>query len=476
MRLQRNKTILGLLCILVCLSMSACDKVAGGEKDTLQVTESSTENGTSDEPFSDVPVKKFDISLPQDITMELLGLDILRMKRSGWEEYIFTMQESDEYISYYTSFFVRDCEIIHSHKDIDNKSTFVSDIHYKDKLFGARVEFNENNNVSGLSISTDMGDEFSTSFLNISDSAKKYMESIEPGIWDRLLAGELVSAEQGYHMVYYTSGSDVFQIFNEDIEIAYFLENGLVDYIYVVVKGNISQNAEDEDESSIYYLDQFDYYLYGADIATMSARDWLDLFNFKEYKPEEAKFKEVWMNILDFSKKYTNENEWVGPCDTLLAGEEVLASISYYEQAESKSWSMSMYSAADREVWLGTIYFMINKQGYISFSVDICNECPMITSNFVLPGDNIKTVLNSYEDGLYEQILSLDNSESYCIGPYEFMLSKNSESSGGSISIVKKDEGAMDPIAIDFEDEIVTRIGRTYRGSISDFDEKLSLQ
>lgn len=476
MRLQRNKTILGLLCILVCLSMSACDNVADGEKDTLQVTESSTEKETHDNSSSTVPAKQFDISLPQDITVELFGLDILRTKRSQWEEHIFTIKNPDENIGYYTSFQVGDYQVIHGWMDAD-KSIFVSGILGKDPSTGVQVVFDKNDKVSELKINMDMGEYFNTSVLNIGDNAKEYVESVQPGTWDKLLAGELLLTEQGFYMLHYTSSSEVFQIGNEDFSISYFLTDGLVDNIYIKVEGNLFRDTGDEDEASIYYLDRFDYYISGTDIAAMSLRDWLDLYDFDDRNPTEAEFKEIWMNLLDFSKRYINQDNRVVYCDEkLLAGEEVKAYISYSETDEGKYWSMYLYSVTGQEEWLGTISIEINREGFITIYLDIWAKYPMITSNFIMPGDNIRTLLNSYEDGLFETILSLDADDIYCIGPYEFTGFKDPASLESMISIRKKDDGYMEPISIYFEDEIVTRVSRTYHGIISDFDEKLSLQ
>lgn len=476
MRLYKNISVLGLLSILLCLSLSACGEVAEGEKDTLQVTESSTEKETYDNSSSTVPAKKFDISLPQDITVELFGLDILRTKRSQWEEHIFTIKNPDENIGYYTSFQVGDYQVIHDWMDAD-KSIFVSGILGKDSSTGAQVVFDKDDKVSELKINMDMGEYFNTSVLNIGDNAKEYVESVQPGTWDKLLAGELLLTEQGFYMLHYTSSSEVFQIGNEDFSISYFLTDGLVDNIYIKVEGNLFRDTGDEDESSIYDLDGFDYYIFGTDIAAMSLRDWLDLYDFDDRNPTEAEFKEIWMNLLDFSKRYINQDNLVVYCDeTLLAGEEVKAYIGYSETDESKNWSMSLYSVTGQEEWPSTIFIDINREGFITIYLDIWEKYPMITSNFIMPGDNIRTLLNSYEDGLFETILSLDADDTYCIGPYEFTGFNDPASSEGMISLRKNDDGYMEWISIYFEDEIVTRVSRTYHGIISDFEEKLSLQ
>lgn len=278
-------------------------------------------------------------------------------------------------------------------------------------------------------------------------------------------------------MLHYTSSSEVFQIGNEDFSISYFLTDGLVDNIYIKVEGNLFQDTGDEDESSIYNLDRFDYYISGTDIAAMSLRDWLDLYDFDDRNPTEAEFKEIWMNLLDFSKSYINQDNLVVYCDeTLLEGEEVKAYISYSETDERKNWSMSLYYVTGQEEWPGTIFIDIHREGFITIYLDIWEKYPMITSNFIMPGDNIRTRLNSYEDGLFETILSLDADNTYCIGPYEFTGFNDPASSECMISIRKKDDGYMEPISIYFENEIVTRVSRIYHGNIFGFEEKPSLQ
>lgn len=284
---------------MLCVSLSACGESVNIEKDTSQMTEASAEGENAEEPSSAAPTKEYDISLPQDITVELFGLDILRTKRSRWEEHIYNIKNPDTNISYYTSYFVGDYEITHYWMNAD-KSVFVTGILSQDRASGAQVIFDENGKVSELSIDMDMDEYFNTSVLNIGDNAREFVESIKPGTWDKLLAEEALLTEQGFYMVHYTTSSDVLMVSNEDFSISYFLEDGLVDSIYIRVEGDIPLK---EDGSSIYDLDRFDYYLYGADIAAMSLRDWLDIFDFKEYIEDEVYCKEVWMNILDFSEK-----------------------------------------------------------------------------------------------------------------------------------------------------------------------------
>lgn len=477
MRLHTNRNKIILLSFLLCLSLAACGEVADGEKDSLQATEVYTEKESSGESSSAVSAQEFDISLPQDITVELFGLDILRTKRSQWEEHIFTIKNPDKsVVGYYTSFMVGDYEIFHSWMDGGN-GNFVSGILGEDKSSGAQVVFDENDKVLELTIDMDMGEYFHTSFLNIGDNAKECVESVKPGAWDALLAGEALLTEQGFYLFHYTTNVEALQISNKDFSISYFLEDGLVDSIHIRVAGDLFKNMEDEDESSIYDLDRFDYYVYGADIATMSLQDWLDLYDFDDRKLIEAEFKELWMNILDFSKRHISQDNLVVYCDeTLLAGGEVAALISYSETDEYKNWSMYLYSVAGQEEWPSSIYIEIIKGGFITIYLDIWSECPMITSNFIMPGENIRTLLNSYEDGLFETILSLDADDIYCIGPYEFTGFNGPEASEGSISIRKKADGYMEPVIIYFENEIVTRVSRTYHGVVYDFDEKPSLQ
>ncbi len=491
MRLQRNKTILSVLCIFVCLSFTACNRETNGEKDSPRATNSSLEDVSSEDTSSVLPLKEFDISLPQEITMELFGLNLLKVNRPIWEEHIFSLNElgEDDYI--YTTFPIGDYEVTHSYLNFENKGNFSSYIQYNGTSRCAQVLFDENDNLSKIDIISDMGKEFSTSFLYIGDNAKEYLESFKPGLWNKFLDGERLVDEQGWYIYHSTAATpdytyDVLQVSGRDILLSYFLKDELVDYIILTVIGENPLNDGFEAEPSIYDLNRFDYCIYGRDIATMSAKEWMDLFNFKEYEEEDKKFKEQWMSILDFSENHFKKEELVEYCSTILAGNEVEADFYYSEQTDYKFINVSMSpvtetplgdnNTCDIDYGTSTLYFSINKYGNLSIELCIDGEFPMITSNFIMPGDNIRTFFNSYEDGLYEKIVSLaDPFDEYCIGPYSFQYERSSEYEGGMISIRKFDERSILPISIAFENEIVTRVYHSYRGTITGFEEETSL-
>lgn len=120
-----------------------------------------------------------------------------------------------------------------------------------------------------------------------------------------------------------------------------------------------------------------------------------------------------------------------------------------------------------------SINFTLTKDGLYNISLFIHGENSLITNKYIMPGNNIRTFLNSYEDDLYEKIISLsDYTEEYCIGPYYFQFLKESGDEGSSISIGKRDERSGKLITIGFDNEIVTWISRNYNGTVSGFEDK----
>lgn len=248
----------------------------------------------------------------------------------------------------------------------------------------------------------------------------------------------------------------------------YSLKDELVDNIMLTVIGESIQKAE----SSIYDLDRFDYYLAGKDIAKMSVGEWLEFFDFDENVVEEAKLKALWMNILDFSKEryYTYE------CDKSMADIKAEARFTYGEQPGSKWMNLSLYPMGGDGIKDGcTICFWISQEGSIQIDLGIDGKFPIMASNFIMPGENIRTFLNSYEDGLYEKIAAMDSDiDGYQTGPYHFWFESGADCD--SLSIRKEDERMMSPVYFFLENEVVTRVSRMYNGIISGFDEELFLQ
>ena len=48
---------------------------------------------------------------------------------------------------------------------------------------------------------------------------------------------------------------------------------------------------------------------------------------------------------------------------------------------------------------------MLGENGTYNISVHLAGENSLITSEDIMPGDNIKEFFNSYEDGLFEKII-----------------------------------------------------------------------
>ena len=382
LRTKSSKVILCLLCVLVCLSFAACSAGAEGEKEASQVSNSSSVDVSTEEPSSgntspedtslDLPVNEADLSLPGDITMELFGVNLLKMNRPSWEERIFSLKEKEEETTVYISFTIGDYIVTHTRKGFQNEGNFSSWLEYNGILSCAHLQFDENDNLSKIEMSEDLGKEFSTSFLRISDNPKEYLESLKPGVWDRLLGGELLTTKQGWVMYY---NGDTLQIATQDILLSYILKDELVDYIMVSTIGEPPQKDEIPLESGIYALDRFDYFLDGKDIAKMSMSEWVNLFDFSRDK----EFKEMLMNIMDTSKKYFEETNTIY-CDTKMIGKNVGVSLSYSEYYGSKSLHINMWHkdgeySEDNKCYIS---FSIRDEGYIQMDMMVRGKFPMI--------------------------------------------------------------------------------------------------
>lgn len=471
--MNRKKIISSLLCIMFCIYLTAC---AG------QMSSGDTSAASN--------AKRIDDSIPEEITMEFFGMNLLEANRPMWEKHIFSLNElgEDDYV--YTTFYIGDYEVTHSYLNFENKGNFSSYITYNnDRSGSAQILFDENDNLSKIDIRSDMGEEFSTSFLNIGDNVNEYFEAYKSGLWKEFLGGETMVTTRGWYLRHSTADTsdytyDVLQVSNSDIALSYMIKDELVDYIMLTVVGDLAVNDELETEQSIYSLDTFDFYVYDNNIASMSASEWLEFFNFSENDELQAKYKEQWLELLDFSDEHFKKEKPETEAIVLLPGKEMGAFFMYYEDYEYKSMMLTMYpvteageiETSDTSNRPSSIDFSISKEGFFNIDLYIEGECPMITSNCIMPGDNIRTFLNSYEDGLYEKIVSLsDVSDEYRIGPYFFRFESDTGFGGNCITIGKNDEKSSLPVSIFFEDEIVTAIHRTYRGRISGFDEKPSL-
>ncbi len=474
--MSREKFITGLICFMSCIFLTACADVAGS-RDTSAVATG----------------KNMPISVPEEVTMEFFGMNLLEANRPMWEEYVFSLNElgADDYI--FTTFPIGDYEVSHSYLNFQNKNNFSSYITYGgDRAGSAQILFDENDNLLQIDICSDMGEEFSTSFLNVGDNVREYFESLKEGSWEKFLDEGKGIDKSGWYVCYSSATTpedphDLLQVSNDDIVLLYRIKDGVVEHIMLSVVGELTVNGGTE--KSVYDLQSFDYYINGKDIAKMSAADWLVFFNFSDNDELQWMYKEKWLEILDFSDAHFKKEKPPTEAIILFADNRMWAQVGYYEDRHYKSMYLSMYSSAkeitslndasiyDEAVGGGVLEFSITEDGYINVGLTIEGECPAITGKYIMPGDNIKTFLNSYEDGLYEKIVSLpDPFEEYRVGPYYFTFNKNPDSAGGAIFVGKNDEKYSIPVMIDFEDEIVTRIYRQYCGAIPGFDEALSLR
>lgn len=502
--MTRKKFILILLCIMLCISFTACARQTSNDDGSFELDLSSLKNVLSEIPsFEDFSLedislgetsiipqsKNFDISIPQEITMEFFGIDLLKVNRPIWEMHIFGINETefDQYNYSFSEFSIGDYKVNHSYLNFENEGNFSSTIDYHDMNRCSQILFDENNNLTKIDIISDMGEEFSTSFLNIGDNVKDYFESSKPGLWEKFLNDEKITAENGWYVrrstvTYPDYTLNTLQITNSTVHISYFIKDDLVDYILLTVVGELTLDEELLAETmSIYHLDSFNFYINGADISTMSLREWMDLFNFSEFDKQAKECKDAWMDLLDFSDEHfkkTEHGEYWGSCNTTLAGTEILASFNYNEDTEWKNIYISLHPKDSFDptspyfedpISYGLISFAISRDGYFNISFYAESSCPEITGDQIIPGDNIKTFLNSYEDGLYEKIVSSSNNlDEYRTGPYIFQYYRDPE----CISVRKCDARCILPIQIFFENETVTAINRSYRGRVTSFEDE----
>ena len=471
--MNRKRIILNLMCIVLSICLTACGAQTGSEG-----------------IFTSAKAKETDISIPEEITMEFFGMNLLEANRPMWEKHVFSLNElgADDYI--YTTFPIGDYEVMHSYLNFQNKENFTSYITYGgDRSGTTQILFDENDNLLQIDIRSDMGEAFNTSFLNVGDNVKEYFESVEEGSWEKFLSDEKPFHVQEWIVRHSTVSMpeityDTLMIYNDDIVTSYWIKDELVYNISLTVVGELAVNEEAETEKSVYNLDSFDFYLNGTDIATMSASDWLKFFNFSSSESHMI-YKQKWLGILDFSDGHYKTKCPKGDVFVLFAGGEMGARVMYYEDKEYKSMILAMHpvtkkgdiNTIDLEHNLPMISFSISKDGGFNIDLYIEGECSMITSNYVMPGDNIKTFLNSYEDGLYEKLVSLsDPMEEYCVGPYYFRFEDIPGPGDDIVEIGKRDENNSLPVIIRFEDETVTAINRRYLGKITGFEDKPSLR
>ncbi len=454
LHLNRSRIILCLLCIIFCINLTACAEQVSGENGSVELDSSSLEDASSvSRP------KEFDISIPEEITMDFLGINLLKTNRPIWEKHIFSLDDRTEE-DYIIQFYIGDYEIFHSYLNFENQENLSATINYKENWGCATIQYDENDKLSKIDIFSDMGEEFSTSFLNIGDNVKDYFESFKTGLWDKFLNGENIVVERGWYVRYSTAVApeytyDVLQVGNKDLLFSYFIKDELVHYIMLSVVGDINRDGELETEPSIYQLDEFVFYLNGIDIFKLSIDEWINSMNFTE--AERKKFE-------------LGETFWA-PLD----GTEVMVCGQYKQDIEDPWGNFTFYNINDvvKHVtpMVGVEYSVPEDITYrsdeIHFSIvngctnrkiSITGECAEITGNYIMPGDNVKTFLNSYEEGLYETIVSLpDSYTEYREGPYRFQFHRGTDNVN-TITIRKDDERNNPAVSLIIDNEIVTKI------------------
>ncbi len=473
--MYKGKVNFILLCFIFCMLFTGCNSMTSQANNTAEGELASKVDGSSLENGSYAASNELEYIVPEELTMEIFGINILKVNRPLWEEHIFSLYDPDT-CDYSVQFNVGDYKITNSYLNYQNENNLSTYIWYREDFSGLSVLFDENDDLKNIEIDSDMGEEFHTSFLNIGDNVKDYLESVQPGLWDKFLNDEMNRIEQGWYIQHSTLDVleytyDIFQISNDDIVVSYFITDELVDSIHLTVVGDIHI---DNDETSIYKLDNFELYINGTDISTMSMDDWINFMYLPEANVHEQKIvnEEFVENTQTGNLDLKTEvlSEWKD-FYYRMEGTDIL--IHGIVKAESARFEL--YNINDMRVVTGGYYvpvesigyiepdvieFYIWDEGHVEQRICITGACRQITGNYIIPGDNIKTFLNSLEEGFYEKITSLpENGGEYRIGPYVFSyVLVGTDSTGSVITIRRNDERFLPAIYIIFKDEIVTRI------------------
>ncbi len=411
------------------------------------------------------------INVPQEITMEFFGVNLLKMNGGMWEEHVFSLYDPN--ISEYSiQFPVGEYEISNSYLNFENQGNLSTYIKYGDDSRGSSILFDENDDLKKICVESDMGEAFCTSFLNIGDNVKEYLESVQPGLWDKFLNDEMNGVEQGWYIRHSVlTGSeyprDILQLSNDDIVVSYFIEDEKVDSIMLTVVGDIHI-----DGASIYMLDNFEFYINGTEISTMSVDDWTSFM----YLPEADVYERGIINEELIENPLTGESsmkteviegwkEFYCPIE----GTEIFIFGTVMEQSSR----FELYNINDvniRSTEAGVYYefcdyvepdiveFDIGDE-FVYQTIYVTGGSQGITGNYIVPGDDIKVFLDSFEEGLYEKLISLpEDNNVYQIVPYRFSCHAIGDNTERIIEIVKVDERNLPPVSIQFKDQIVTKI------------------
>ena len=460
-RKHKIRLISCLLCLVMCVSFSACAEETSG-KETGGVI---------------MQEKEGDYPIPEEITMELLGLDVLHINRPMWEEYIYSIYDLGKDDGMATRIPIGNYEVMHNYMEIEKEKNFNVTISYNNDFGGSQILFDKSGKLKQISITKDMGEEFSTSFLNIGDNVKDYFEASKKGLWEEFLSAEkeTIVSEQGW--IVRRGGTstpdytyDNLQLYSKDLFISYLIKDEVVDYILVYVYGDVdvSKNSKVEAGPSIYDLESFDFYIKGKDITEMTGSDWVNSFS--------NSFEEIFREFFEFSEKNSKYGNYKKEATTVVDGLQVRLNYTAYEDYNWMAISTESVSKLKKGInpdGTYTINFMLSKEGTYSIELLMKGESSFISSNYIMPGDNIRTFLNSYEEGLFEKITSLsDGFQEYSIGPYYFTYSGENAGEESLITIGKRNAEGSFGINVGVKNEIVTHINRHYIGSVSGYEDE----
>lgn len=196
-RMNKKRINSIVLCIMCCISLAAC----GGQQGNQQAA-----NGQPGESGFVMSQQqgKADISIPEEITFEFFGMNLIGANRPMREKHVFDLNDLGEKDYINNEFFIGHYKVMHSYYNFENSKNFSSYVN------SSQILFDKNNKLTKIDINANLGEAFSTSFLNIEDNVKDYFDSFEAGLWDRFRNGEEIVADHGYILRYTTiSGADV---------------------------------------------------------------------------------------------------------------------------------------------------------------------------------------------------------------------------------------------------------------------------
>ena len=310
---KNNKRIfLSMICLVMSISFTACAKQTGGEDAQVSVA------GSQETQYSVVTrEKEGDISIPEEITMEFFGINLLEINRPMWEKHIYSIYDVGKDDDMGTRIPIGDYEVMHDYLNLENMRNFSVSISYDNNFSGSQILFDENGKLTKIDVTTDMGEEFNTSFLKIGDNVKDYFETSKKGIWDKILSGEIIAANDGWNIRHSAFSApevtyDNLQVFNKDLFVSYVIKDEKVNYILVNVIGDLNIDENLLAEKSIYNLDRFKFYIKDKDISRMSGSDWANAFG--------KSFEEMLRELFVFSGNNSKYGNYGKSGETVVGG------------------------------------------------------------------------------------------------------------------------------------------------------------